>query len=536
MSNRKSSSISPTLGYLPRFLKENCCLRSNLPAEGQSSNALARCSWWGSMETLDFLWPQLLFLNGLIDPLYNVYCKTTTAKELWESLERKYKTEDAGTKKFVVARFLDYKMVDSKNVISQVQDLQRKRWGVLRLGSSSFVLERDNKLGLRKGKSKKKNGTSRAKREESELPLLPSPKKLGCETEVIGGLATTVTKPVPTCWLIARCRRGEIHVRAVWTNGQKLYMGNSATADNQGVEGGMFIFRRWTIRRERAQVGIMSLCSEIRKNSCGPVGSCTPESPLDHQLLPSPSSSLLPIDTSMHLSKVRLSSPAVQQLWTLYPGKQTANLFVLGKSYDYLSRKQFEHPILAAHVAAPGHQVPPEALAAYAAWVKGSKEIEEGQSVSSYVLKMKSYIDNLERLGQPVSLHLAASLILVSLSKEYDDAAKERCCTSTSCNKSKKDPKNQKKKPHKAAKGNQRKGKEKMGYAPVPTPSFAPKPKNPLTPKKDNSAKDAIYHQCDYGTHICITTQGLKGSRKLKPGALSLYVGDGHRAGVEAIG
>nr|GEV44348.1 chlorophyll a-b binding protein 3C, chloroplastic [Tanacetum cinerariifolium] len=55
------------------------------------------------------------------DPLYNVYCKTTTAKELGESLERKYKIEDAGTKKFVVARFMDYKMVDSKNVISQVE-------------------------------------------------------------------------------------------------------------------------------------------------------------------------------------------------------------------------------------------------------------------------------------------------------------------------------------------------------------------------------------------------------------------------------
>ncbi|GJW51719.1 hypothetical protein Tco_0093070 [Tanacetum coccineum] len=36
------------------------------------------------------------------DPLYNVYRKTKTAKELWESLERKYKIEDAGTKKFVV--------------------------------------------------------------------------------------------------------------------------------------------------------------------------------------------------------------------------------------------------------------------------------------------------------------------------------------------------------------------------------------------------------------------------------------------------
>ncbi|GJW41333.1 pol polyprotein, partial [Tanacetum coccineum] len=63
-------------------------------------------------------------LNGLVDSLYNVYCKTTTAKELWESLERKYKTEDDGSKKFVVARFLDYKMVDSKNVITQVQDMQ----------------------------------------------------------------------------------------------------------------------------------------------------------------------------------------------------------------------------------------------------------------------------------------------------------------------------------------------------------------------------------------------------------------------------
>ncbi|GJT23714.1 hypothetical protein Tco_0893651 [Tanacetum coccineum] len=36
-------------------------------------------------------------LNGLVGSLYNVYCKTMTAKELWESLERKHKTEDAGT-------------------------------------------------------------------------------------------------------------------------------------------------------------------------------------------------------------------------------------------------------------------------------------------------------------------------------------------------------------------------------------------------------------------------------------------------------
>ncbi|GJU56372.1 retrotransposon protein, putative, ty1-copia subclass [Tanacetum coccineum] len=123
-----------------------------------------------------------------------------------------------------------------------------------------------------------------------------------------------------------------------------------------------------------------------------------------------------------------------------------------------------------------------------------------------------------------------------------------------------------------------------MSNALVHAPSFAPKPKNPPIPKKDNPAKDAICHQCGEvghwrrncpvylvellkkkklsqgastsgiftiklysfpstswvydtgcGTHICITTQGLRGSRKLKPGVLSLYVGDGHRATVEDI-
>nr|GEY02515.1 hypothetical protein [Tanacetum cinerariifolium] len=55
--------------------------------------------------------------------------------------------------------------------------------------------------------------------------------------------------------------------------------------------------------------------------------------------------------------------------------------------------------------------------------------------------------------------------------------------------------KNQKNKPHKAAKGGHGKGKSKMGYAPNNTP-FAPKPKIPPPLKKDNPVKDAICHQC----------------------------------------
>ncbi|GKB18530.1 hypothetical protein Tco_0852453 [Tanacetum coccineum] len=120
-----------TLG-LARFLKETAP-QVEPPAEGQSSNAQAVQAveaWKHS----DFLCHNYV-LNGLIDPLYNVYCKTTTAKELWESLKHKYKTKDAGTKKFVVASFLDYKMVDLKSVEMSVEDL------VVRLR-----IEEDNKL------------------------------------------------------------------------------------------------------------------------------------------------------------------------------------------------------------------------------------------------------------------------------------------------------------------------------------------------------------------------------------------------------
>ena len=62
-------------------------------------------------------------MNTLTDSLHNVYTDKKTTKELWESLDRKYKTEDVGAKKFVVGRFLDYKMIDSK-MVSQVQELQ----------------------------------------------------------------------------------------------------------------------------------------------------------------------------------------------------------------------------------------------------------------------------------------------------------------------------------------------------------------------------------------------------------------------------
>ena len=63
-------------------------------------------------------------LTYLSDDLYSVYKPYTTAKRCWDALEYKYKTQDAGAKKFIVGRFLDYKMVDGKSVTDQVRELE----------------------------------------------------------------------------------------------------------------------------------------------------------------------------------------------------------------------------------------------------------------------------------------------------------------------------------------------------------------------------------------------------------------------------
>ncbi|KAL9664809.1 hypothetical protein QQ045_020217 [Rhodiola kirilowii] len=62
-------------------------------------------------------------LYSVNDVMYKVYCTKSSVKELWESLDRKYRTANASSKKYIVGRFLEFQMVDLKTVTSQVQDL-----------------------------------------------------------------------------------------------------------------------------------------------------------------------------------------------------------------------------------------------------------------------------------------------------------------------------------------------------------------------------------------------------------------------------
>ncbi|KAK1562687.1 hypothetical protein Q3G72_015767 [Acer saccharum] len=61
-------------------------------------------------------------LSTLSNELYDVYCTYKTASEIWEELKRKYMVEDAGSQKYAIGNFLDFKMVDDKEVSAQIHD------------------------------------------------------------------------------------------------------------------------------------------------------------------------------------------------------------------------------------------------------------------------------------------------------------------------------------------------------------------------------------------------------------------------------
>ncbi|XP_071921841.1 uncharacterized protein [Coffea arabica] len=101
---------------LAHILKEEC----PKPANPDSRESLLTVETW---KQYDFFCRNYI-LNRLDDTLYDIYLVYSTAKEVWDSLEKKYKTEDAGAKKFVIEKFLKHVMMDSKPMTKQVEEIQ----------------------------------------------------------------------------------------------------------------------------------------------------------------------------------------------------------------------------------------------------------------------------------------------------------------------------------------------------------------------------------------------------------------------------
>ena len=72
----------------------------------------------------DFLCKNYI-LNALSDDLYDYYSSFKTEKDVWDALQKKYDTEEAGSKKYVVSRYMKFQMIEEKSVVSQSHELQK---------------------------------------------------------------------------------------------------------------------------------------------------------------------------------------------------------------------------------------------------------------------------------------------------------------------------------------------------------------------------------------------------------------------------
>ncbi|GKC85573.1 zinc finger, CCHC-type containing protein [Tanacetum coccineum] len=96
-------------------------LATSIPEDGDNAtlDQIRKKSKW---ENDDYVCRGII-LNGMSDPLFDIYLFVESAKELWDSLEAKYMAEDASSKKFLVSNFTNYKMLDSRPVLEQYNKL-----------------------------------------------------------------------------------------------------------------------------------------------------------------------------------------------------------------------------------------------------------------------------------------------------------------------------------------------------------------------------------------------------------------------------
>ncbi|GJT26485.1 retrotransposon protein, putative, ty1-copia subclass [Tanacetum coccineum] len=230
---------------------------------------------------------------------------------------------------------------------------------------------------------------------------------------------------------------------------------------------------------------------------------------------------------------------------------------------------------------------------------------EEGKPVVEYVLKMKGYVEQLERLGFVLPEDIIVGLILNGLTKDFVEFVRNYNMHNMGMTigeihamfieyekglpKKAETPQVMMIKGGRIKKANKKslkaKGKGKDNVKGKDNKVYIPKPKNPKPISMERPTKDDAYHHCKEvghwkrnclvylaellkkkkkvssasssgifiielfsfsnkswvfdtgcGTHICNIKQGLRIEKKLKEGSLYLYVGNGVRAQVEAIG
>ncbi|KAL0354512.1 UNVERIFIED_CONTAM: Retrovirus-related Pol polyprotein from transposon TNT 1-94 [Sesamum radiatum] len=63
-------------------------------------------------------------LNHMSNTLFDLFVNQKSAKEIWETLETRYGGDDAGRKKYVVGKWLQFHMTDDKPIMDQVHEYE----------------------------------------------------------------------------------------------------------------------------------------------------------------------------------------------------------------------------------------------------------------------------------------------------------------------------------------------------------------------------------------------------------------------------
>uniref|UniRef100_A0A699GP54 Enoyl-[acyl-carrier-protein] reductase [NADH], chloroplastic n=1 Tax=Tanacetum cinerariifolium TaxID=118510 RepID=A0A699GP54_TANCI len=223
------------------------------PKEGQSSNAQvvqAVEAWKHSY----FLYPNYV-LNGLVDDLYNVYYKITTTKELQESLERKGQqagTENTYAPDSTKANMVEHVESSSKSNSKEMEKAKRRmtRRENGNISHRAANCKMPKWLNLRQDNMVNDNMDMIAM--VSDVIAMISEVKLVGSNNSGWWVDTGETRYV--C-----AEKSMFHSFRAVDNGEKLYMGNSATADLQG-QGDVIL--KMTSEKELKLTNVLYGCSQ----------------------------------------------------------------------------------------------------------------------------------------------------------------------------------------------------------------------------------------------------------------------------------
>ncbi|XP_031106181.1 uncharacterized protein LOC116010816 [Ipomoea triloba] len=213
-------------------------------------------------------------LNGLCDALYDVYRKIGATRSLWEALDHKYKSEDAGAKKFVVSRFLDIKMVDS-NTMLRWNDFKnylkhkRKEMNLEDLIQRLRIEERNMKTdekgpvfgGAKANVLEHGQNSKTAKKHKQKLgPKGGITKAIVTEVNFVG--SNSPEWFTDTCATRHLCCNREMFSTFETVEGEKVWIGNFAQSD---VEGLGKVVLKMTFGKELTLKNVLYV-PELRKN------------------------------------------------------------------------------------------------------------------------------------------------------------------------------------------------------------------------------------------------------------------------------